>query len=106
MGTILATLDGVELITVLTPKKAIPATFAVTAVWLAGAWLAALAIRETRRTLVAAVIAGVIALSLPVAALDRLAEGAAPDLGRRGSPHPRAVARNPKSATWRLLPTP
>ena len=49
MGAILAVLDGVELITVLTPKTAIPTAIAATAVWLTGAWLAALATRERRR---------------------------------------------------------
>jgi hypothetical protein len=51
---------------------AVPATIAAIAVWLTGAWLAALAAREGRRALVAATIAGAIALSLLLAALHGL----------------------------------
>jgi hypothetical protein len=72
MGAILAVLDGIELITVLPAKMAIPATIAAMAVWLTGAWLAALATREGNRTLVAAIIAGAITLSLLLAALHGL----------------------------------
>ena len=69
MGVILAVLDVIELRTVLSPEMAVPATMGDIAVWLAGAWLAALAAREGRRALVAAIIAGAIALSLLLAAL-------------------------------------
>ena len=72
MAAILAVLDGIELSTVLPAKMAIPATIAAMAVWLTGAWLSALAPREGHRTLVAAIIAGAIALSLLLAALHGL----------------------------------
>lgn len=72
MGGILAVLDGIELMTVVPPEMAVPATIAAIAVWLTGAWLAALAAREGRRALVAATIAGAIALSLLLAALHGL----------------------------------
>ena len=69
----LALLNGIELVTVLAEVAAIPAALAATAVWLTGAWLAALASREGRRALVAAIIAGGTALSLVLAALHSLA---------------------------------
>src|SRR5262245_4810398 len=69
MGVILAVLDVIELRTVLSPEMAVPATLGDIAVWLASAWLAALAAREGRRALVAAIIAAAIALSLLLAAL-------------------------------------
>jgi len=69
MGVLLAVLDGIELKTVLSPGMTVPATMAAIAVWLTGAWLAALATREGRRALVAATVAGAIALSLLLAAL-------------------------------------
>jgi membrane-bound metal-dependent hydrolase YbcI (DUF457 family) len=72
MGAILAVLDGIELITVLTAKMAVPATIAAMAVWLTGAWLAALGTRERHRALVAAIIAGAIVLSLILAVLHGL----------------------------------
>jgi hypothetical protein len=72
MGAILAVLDGIELITVLSAKMAVAATIAAMAVWLTGAWLAALATRERHRALLAAIFAGAIALSLLLAALHGL----------------------------------
>ena len=72
MGAILAVLDGIELITVLTERMAVLASIAAVAVWLTAAWVAALATREGRRALVAAIIAGAIALSLLLVSLHGL----------------------------------
>jgi hypothetical protein len=72
MAAIVAVLDGIELVPVLPAKMAVPATVATMAVWLAGAWLAALATREKRRALVATAIGSVIAVSLILAALHGL----------------------------------
>lgn len=69
MGGILALLDGVELIAVLTPRTAVPVAVAAMAAWLTAAWLVALAIREGRRALAGAIVAGAIALNLFLAAL-------------------------------------
>jgi len=69
MGAILAMLDGVELIPVLTSKVAVPVTAAAMVAWLTAAWLVALAIREGHRARAAAVIAGAIALDIFLAAL-------------------------------------
>jgi len=69
MGTIVALLDGVELIAVLTPKIAVPVTVAAMAGWLTAAWLVALAMREGRRALAGAIVAGAIAVNLFLAAL-------------------------------------
>jgi hypothetical protein len=71
-AVILALLNGLELGTVLTAKVAMIVTIAAVAVWLTGAWLAALASREGRRSLVAASIAGAITLSFALAALHGL----------------------------------
>jgi hypothetical protein len=69
MGAVLALLNGVELIPALASKVAVPVTVAAVAAWLTAAWLVALATREGRRALVAAVIAGTITLNLFLAAL-------------------------------------
>ena len=69
----LALLNSVELVTALSETAVIPAALAATAVWLTGAWLAALASRDGRRALVAAIIAGGAALSVVLAALHGLA---------------------------------
>ena len=58
LGVGLAVLDGLELMTVLAARMAVPITLAAVAVWLTSAWLAALAARESRRGLLAGIIAG------------------------------------------------
>src|SRR5215467_9238499 len=64
LGVGLAVLDGLELTTVLAADMAIPITLAAVAVWLTGAWLAALAAREKRHGLLAGIIAGACVMSL------------------------------------------
>jgi hypothetical protein len=78
----LAVLDRVELDAVLTGTLAVPA--AATAVWLAGAWLAAVASHEGRRALVAVLAAGGVSLSLLLAALHALAAPAGRPAGAGG----------------------
>lgn len=65
----LAALNGVELSGVFSGRTGIPAIVAATAVWLTGAWLAAVIRRERRRRLVLAVAASAAAFSLVLAAL-------------------------------------
>jgi hypothetical protein len=72
LGTLVAVLDGIELMTVLPTRIATQANIAAMAVWLTGAWLTAVAAREGRRALVAIVITGAIALSLLLVALHGL----------------------------------
>ncbi|MGA3154302.1 MAG: hypothetical protein ACLPN6_13760 [Streptosporangiaceae bacterium] len=68
----LAVLDRVELGGVLGKPLATQVAIAAAAVWLAGAWSAALASREGRRGLVAALAAAAAALALLLAALHGL----------------------------------
>jgi len=72
LGTLVAVLDAIELMTVLPARIAAQANIAAMAVWLTGAWLTAVAAREGRRALVAIIIAGAIALSLLLVALHGL----------------------------------
>ena len=83
----LAALNGVELSAVFTGRTGIPAIIAATAVWLTGAWLAAVSGRERRRRLVLAVAACAAGFSLVLAALDYfLAQPAQPfPAGRLGA---------------------
>ncbi len=69
LGAGLAVVDGLELITVLSARMAVPITVAAVAVWLTGAWLAALAAREGRRGLLAGIIAGAVVMSLLLVAI-------------------------------------
>jgi len=64
LGVGLAVLDGLELMTVLVARTAVPITLAAVAVWLTGAWLAALAAREGRRGLLACLAAGAAVMGL------------------------------------------
>lgn len=68
----LAALNGVELSGVFSGWTGVPTIVAATAVWLTGAWLAAVVRRERRRTLVLAVAASAAAFSLVLAALRSL----------------------------------
>ena len=72
LGVGLAVLDGLELITVLAARMAVPITLAAVAVWLTGAWLAALAAREGRHGLLAGIIAGAVVMSLLLVTLHGL----------------------------------
>jgi hypothetical protein len=65
----LAALNGIELSAVFPGWMGVPAIVAATAVWLTGAWLAAVIRRERRRRLVLAVAASVAMFSLVLAAL-------------------------------------
>jgi len=72
LGVGLAVLNGLELITVLAARMAVPITLAAVAVWLTGAWLAALAAREKRRGLLAGIIAGACVMSILLVTLHGL----------------------------------
>ena len=65
----LTMLDRLELSGVLSKPLAIQVAIAAAAVWLAGAWFTALASREGRRGLVAALAAAAVAMGLLLAAL-------------------------------------
>jgi hypothetical protein len=69
LGAGLTMLDVIELSGLLGGRGSVLPALAATAVWLTGAWLAALASRERRRTLVLATIGGAILLDLLLAAL-------------------------------------
>jgi hypothetical protein len=79
----LVVLDHIELGRAVTGTLAIPAAIAAAAVWLAGAWLAAVASREGRSALVAVLAAGGAGLTLILTVLHGLT---APT----GRPGPRA----------------
>jgi hypothetical protein len=64
LGLGLTVLDGLELMTVLAARMAVPISLAAVAVWITGAWLAALAAREGRRGLLAGIIAGAVVMGL------------------------------------------
>jgi hypothetical protein len=72
MGAALAVLDGVELGGLQAGMPTAPVVMAATAVWLTGAWLAALASRERRRVLVTAITVGAIGLGILLTALHCL----------------------------------
>ena len=72
MGAGLAVLDGLEL-TGLAARVAVLVAIAAAAVWLTGAWLAALAVREGRRGVLAGIIAAAIGMSLLLVALHGFA---------------------------------
>jgi hypothetical protein len=77
----LVVLDHIELGRAVTGTLAIPAAIAAAAVWLAGAWLAAVASREGRSALVAVLAAGGAGLTLILTVLH----GLTAPTGRPGS---------------------
>jgi hypothetical protein len=69
IGAGLTVLNGLQLAGVLTGWMAVPVTIAAVAVWLTGAWLAALGSRDGHRALLAAIVGTAGVLSLLLAAL-------------------------------------
>jgi hypothetical protein len=64
--------------------RSVPTALAATAVWLTGAWLGAVAARQRRRTLVAAITGAAFLLGLLLVALHSVGpQPAWPDVGRR-----------------------
>lgn len=75
LGIGLTVLDGLELGAFLPGVRSVLPTLAATAVWLTLAWLAALAAREHRWTMVAPAVGGAVLLALLLAALHDISLG-------------------------------